>query len=57
MDQLVKNNLIDNVVDSIDIPELLNESKAIRKFKREKLDEEILNKEKRVIKKRDILDL
>jgi hypothetical protein len=56
-DQLVKNNLIDNVVDSIDIPKLLNESKAIRKFKREKLDEEILNKEKRVIKKRDILDL
>jgi hypothetical protein len=56
-DQLVKNNLIDNVVDSIDIPKLLNESKAERKFKREKLDEEFLNKEKRVIKKRDILDL
>jgi len=56
-DQLIINNIIDNQKELIEIPKLLKESKAERKFKKEKLDEVVLDRPKRERKKKEILDL
>ena len=56
-EQLIKNNFIDNIKETVEIPKLLKESRADRKFKKEKLDEVVLDRPKRVIKKKVIVDV
>jgi hypothetical protein len=53
---MIKNNFIDNAKEIEEIPKALKESRATRKIQKEKLDD-VVDRPKRISKKRDILDL